>query len=320
MQKRRIFNILLAFSLLATMLGTSSCGNDSSENSSEKHIHSWGEGEMLEEGSCEEHGRVKYTCTCGETRIEIDPAFGHDFPMSGTLSKTPTCTEDGVEIFTCRVCQESIEKKLTATGHDYVLGESSNGYRSAICKHCDDECLGEKQYELEGELPLMGLWEVMDGIYYGIWNLEHAPTYTLTDEVVHTAGKNAVKVDYANARLEAGVIGASALQIGIYKPVENAKYRLTFYVKASTDYNAGTVHFKANNNYFEGDSCLAVTPSLMNSNTLAGADWQQITIEFTANPKEDYSSLRLETWMEQEFTGQIYYADFSLALVPQEEI
>ncbi len=322
MKKTKILSICLAASLLTSMLGAVACGGETpQESSTPKHVHAWGEGETVEEGACEAHGRVKYTCECGETRTEVVPAFGHDLPMNGTISKEPTCTEDGVETYTCRVCGEGMEKKLNAIGHSYVLGEAVDGYAATICASCNDECLGERQYALGEEVPLLGLWEVTDGIYYGYWQLEQPPAVTVTDEEEHTAGKKAIKVDYTSASLAPGTVGAWAIQIGIHKPVENVKYRLTFYAKASADCKSTNVYFKANTNYFDGSSCTAVTPGMMNPNELVGADWREISVEFTATPQEDYTSFRLETWMEDaDFIGQIYYADFSVSIVPQEEV
>ena len=120
--------------------------------------HSWDEGKVTTEPTCTEAGVETFTCTaCGETRTEaVDPtghkeetipavpatctetgltegkrcsvcgeiliaqetieATGHSWD-EGKVTTEPTCTEAGVETFTCTACGETRTEAVDPTGH-----------------------------------------------------------------------------------------------------------------------------------------------------------------------------------------------------------
>lgn len=56
------------------------------------------------------------------------------------LSSTPpTCTSEGLNIYHCDICGESIEQKIPKTAHNYIFGDAdSEGYRTGTCSVCQD--------------------------------------------------------------------------------------------------------------------------------------------------------------------------------------
>ncbi len=66
------------------------------------------------------------TVKCGHTKELLSTAL-------------PTCTSEGLKIYRCEVCGESVEQKIPKTPHSYVYGDKdSEGYRTGICSVCQD--------------------------------------------------------------------------------------------------------------------------------------------------------------------------------------
>ena len=96
--------------------------------------HSFDEGKVTTEPTCEAEGVKTYTCACGETKTEVIPATGH------TPGAEATCTEDQ----TCTACGDVITEAL---GHSSV-GEwiieavptySADGCKYHICEVCKEK-------------------------------------------------------------------------------------------------------------------------------------------------------------------------------------
>ena len=68
--------------------------------------HTWDEGKVTKEPTCEQSGVMSYTCACGQTKEEQIPATGHEYDSVVT---PPTATEGGYTTHTCKNC-----------GHSYV--------------------------------------------------------------------------------------------------------------------------------------------------------------------------------------------------------
>ncbi len=74
----------------------------------------------------------------------IDPPHVHSF--TGIITKQPTCTETGVQTYTC-VCGDSKTESIPATGHKYLVEEvdpttKSEGYSIYTCEVCEDSYKG----------------------------------------------------------------------------------------------------------------------------------------------------------------------------------
>ncbi|MBQ9880306.1 MAG: leucine-rich repeat protein, partial [Clostridia bacterium] len=110
--------------------------------------HSWDDGVVTKESTCDEDGEMTYTCSlCGETRTESIPAPGHDYGAwtllnetqhqrvcandpthiekenhtwdEGVVTTEPTCDVAGVRTYTCTVCDATKTETIDALGHDY---------------------------------------------------------------------------------------------------------------------------------------------------------------------------------------------------------
>ena len=117
---------------------------------SPNHVHAFKE--VIVEPTCTEDGYTKMVCGCdlpdGEYIVagsEV-PALGHDFTGdSHTVTIQPaTCTEDGLEEWTCSRCGEIIAIPTKATGHNYQVTDQAEptctepGYKDMKCSNCGD--------------------------------------------------------------------------------------------------------------------------------------------------------------------------------------
>lgn len=106
--------------------------------------HNWNSGSVTKQPTCTATGVKTYTCrTCGATKTEsivakghtpgtaatctspqkctvcgtqLAPATGHKW-NSGTVTKQPTCTADGVKTFTCSSCGTTRTESVARKGH-----------------------------------------------------------------------------------------------------------------------------------------------------------------------------------------------------------
>ena len=111
------------------------------------HEHSFRE--VVVEPTCTEGGYTKRVCGCGKEEVipgTETPALGHDYTGdSHTVNVIPaTCTEDGLEEWTCSRCGEIHAVPIPATGHDYQVTEQVEpdcthaGYKDMKCSHCGE--------------------------------------------------------------------------------------------------------------------------------------------------------------------------------------
>ena len=120
-------------------------------------VHQWDGGVVTKEPTCAETGIKTYTCaTCEGTKTETIPATGnHTYGAwthtndsihthtctvcgnqetalhnwdAGTVTKEPTCSETGIQMFTCLDCGGTMEKTLpTNNSHSYGQGQKIDG-------------------------------------------------------------------------------------------------------------------------------------------------------------------------------------------------
>ena len=124
--------------------------------------HTWNEGEVVTEATCETAGSKKFTCTaCGTTETRTVNALGHDYSADWTVDVPATCTEAGSQSHHCSRCDSKSDvTEIPATGHRYgnlVVNSASctvDGYIEITCGNCnvtfdsreDDEA---KQYLID---------------------------------------------------------------------------------------------------------------------------------------------------------------------------
>ncbi len=140
------------------------------------HEHNYTE-VVTKQPTCTEDGEKTYTCDCGDSYTEVIPATGHHY-VDGecehcgekdpdahthnyieTITKEPTCTEEGEKTYTCE-CGDSYTEVMPATSHHYVDGECeycgekdpdahTHNYIETITKEATCTENGEKKYTCE---------------------------------------------------------------------------------------------------------------------------------------------------------------------------
>lgn len=89
------------------------------------------------EATCEKDGSITTTCTiCGDTSVEVLPAFGHDYE---TVRLEATCTTNGGTTHTCAVCGDTYTTDFVAAfGHKYetVTVEPTCTERGTVTHTC----------------------------------------------------------------------------------------------------------------------------------------------------------------------------------------
>ncbi|MBQ6393026.1 MAG: hypothetical protein IJH60_05910, partial [Eubacterium sp.] len=79
--------------------------------------HKWDRGTVTRKPTCTEDGMVTYTCKeCKTTKEEVAEATGHSWD-EGTVTIEPTPTEDGLMTYRCTSCGATKEETIKATGH-----------------------------------------------------------------------------------------------------------------------------------------------------------------------------------------------------------
>ena len=141
------------------------CGTKvSSGQAIPKTDHTWDNGKVTTEATCEHTGVRTYTCSvCGETKKEEIPKTDHTYD-DGTVTKKPTCIETGIKTYTCTVCQKTKTEEIPATGHQHteIRDEkgatcTETGYTGdTYCKNCgtklsSGEVVSKKAHDYEGK-------------------------------------------------------------------------------------------------------------------------------------------------------------------------
>ena len=91
--------------------------------------HTWDEGKVTTEATCEKDGVTTFTCSeCGTTRTEAIKATGHNWMTVDGSEKAATCTEKGTKTVICTKCENTeVQETAEALGHSYVDG---------VCERC----------------------------------------------------------------------------------------------------------------------------------------------------------------------------------------
>ncbi len=124
--------------------------------------HTWDNGKVTTEATCEHTGIRTYICSvCGETKEEETPKTDHTYD-DGTVTKKPTCIETGIKTYTCTVCQKTKTEEIPATGHQHTEIRNKKeatctetGYTGdTYCKDCgtklsSGEVISKKAHDYE---------------------------------------------------------------------------------------------------------------------------------------------------------------------------
>ncbi len=106
-------------------------------NHTDLHEHDWSEWTVTKEPTCTEDGSKSGVCSeCGVNSTEVIPAVGHSDTYPET--KDATCTENGYDKVICGVCKEEISSVVyPASGHSW--GEWNTVTAVSDDKHGIDE-------------------------------------------------------------------------------------------------------------------------------------------------------------------------------------
>ncbi len=116
--KKFFTTLALFFSLALTACGGGN--NPSTTGTSEKHVHKYGDPEIVTPATCTEKGKQKQTCSCGDVKEKEIDALGHDWD-EGRITKEATCAVPGEMTYTCKRCQATKKEEIKA---DHVWGEA----------------------------------------------------------------------------------------------------------------------------------------------------------------------------------------------------
>lgn len=135
------------------------------------HIHNY-VGTVTKEPTCTEAGEKTYICDCGDSYTEVIDAKGHNYKdgectdcgdkdpdhthsYTESITKEPTCTEEGEKTYTCG-CGDSYTEEIPAKGHNYKDGicsecgekdpDHKHSYTESITKEPTCTEAGEKTY------------------------------------------------------------------------------------------------------------------------------------------------------------------------------
>ena len=143
------------------------------------HEHTWDEGTVTKEATCNVKGEMTYQCTgCGRTRTEEIPfdLTKHVLKTEKRNEKAPGCTEDGSydDVTFCEVCGAVISsetKSVAAIGHQWgaVTYEWSADNKSVtakrVCQH-DEEHVETETVKTTGTVELAATCEAMGKTKY----------------------------------------------------------------------------------------------------------------------------------------------------------
>ena len=79
------------------------------------YVHAYDKGQVTQQPTCVQQGVKTYTCrVCGATRTEYIDPTGVHTWDSGTVIQEPTCTATGVKRYTCKVCKSATKDETIA--------------------------------------------------------------------------------------------------------------------------------------------------------------------------------------------------------------
>lgn len=111
------------------------------------------------EANCQAEGEKSHHCTRCSSRTDITAISKTSHVWNaGNVTRSNTCTEDGIKHFKCINCTAEKDEILEATGHNYVdtvhaATCTERGYTEHICQNCgisynsDFTALAEHEYE-----------------------------------------------------------------------------------------------------------------------------------------------------------------------------
>ncbi|MBQ4565844.1 MAG: leucine-rich repeat protein, partial [Oscillospiraceae bacterium] len=106
------------------------------------YVHTWDEGVVTTQPTCEEPGVKTFTCTlCGAVDTEAVPPTGHSYTETVV---PPTCLEQGYTVHRCACGKEYTDSFVAALGHEWGEGTitiepgcETEGEKVSPCVRCE---------------------------------------------------------------------------------------------------------------------------------------------------------------------------------------
>ena len=146
-------------------------------SSTTDQTHNWSTGSITKEPTCTDNGSKIHVCTvCNVEKTSVVLALGHDYSAGftpngnvhsstcsrcdktvhqahewseGQITKHPTCVENGVETFTCSICNGEKNVSIASLGHDYALEYQPDGdVHSRQCTRCESLDSASHEWQL----------------------------------------------------------------------------------------------------------------------------------------------------------------------------
>lgn len=109
-------NIFIGMLLLTMIFSFAACSkNNSSNNETSEHIHSFGEWVIIKDATCSEKGMKMRSCSCHESETDYILFADHSFG-DWIIVKEATCNDVGLETAVCKTCNAEKNKEIDATG------------------------------------------------------------------------------------------------------------------------------------------------------------------------------------------------------------
>ena len=106
--------------------------------------HTWNSGSITKNPTCTVNGVKTYTCTtCSATKTEAIAATGHSW-NSGAVTTKSTCEASGVKTYTCTKCSVTRTESIAAIGHNYGSWKNYDAStHRSTCSNCGKYKSGE---------------------------------------------------------------------------------------------------------------------------------------------------------------------------------
>jgi hypothetical protein len=153
--------------------------------------HSWNDGEVTKEPTCEETGVKTYTCTeCEEAKTETIAALGHEYSTEYTVDKEATCMEAGSKSRHCVRCDSKTDvTEIEKVAHTIVTD-------NAVAATCTTTGLteGSRCSVCNETITAQSVISAI-GHSYGDWKQTKAPTCTEKGEQQRVCGNDSTHVE-----------------------------------------------------------------------------------------------------------------------------
>lgn len=228
--------------------------------------------------TCTTDGKIEYICpSCGETKLEITPATGHNIVT--TIEKEVTCTSDGLIVDRCTNNGCHYEKRTVIHGeHDYEITDrqaaacETPGYVEYTCTRC-----GDTHYEsIEGthnyveSARVEAQVEVEGSITYTC--TECGDSYSIALPALNPVLKNSAVLLIQNSLPWANDVNTSLLETLQDRGVVSYYNIVTTSALASTDLTQYGVVFIANDQTTSMYNGLAANAELLENYVRAGGN------------------------------------------------